>query len=128
MKRKIIVTAAISGALAVIAGAFGAHGLEGKLSPKDFEVWHTAVQYQFFHTFALLFLATLTRYNLRIIGQCYYVFLLGIVFFCGSLYLLSCRDLIGWSWLVALGPVTPLGGLLFIGGWIMLAVAAFKIK
>ncbi|MDB5140048.1 MAG: hypothetical protein JWR12_1964 [Mucilaginibacter sp.] len=128
MKERIIITAAIFGALAVIAGAFGAHSLEGRLSAKNLEVWHTAVQYQFYHVFALLFLSTLTRFKTRLINDCFYLFTGGIILFSGSLYLLSCMDILGWSWIIAAGPVTPLGGILFIGGWITLAVAAFKNK
>jgi uncharacterized membrane protein YgdD (TMEM256/DUF423 family) len=126
MKKKIIVTACVFGVLAVIAGAFGAHGLEGKLSPKNLQVWHTAVQYQFYHVFALLFLSTLTRYKTRLVNDSYNLFTYGIIFFSGSLYMLSCSELIGWSWLPVLGPITPLGGLMFIAGWIVLAIIPFK--
>lgn len=130
MKRRIIITAAIFGALAVIAGAFGAHGLEGKLSAKYLDVWHTAVQYQFYHVFALLFLSLIATTNNKLINTCYYLFTWGIIFFSGSLYLLSCSELLGWDWLIFMGPVTPLGGLLFIAGWITLGIAALgnKIK
>jgi len=128
MKRKIIITASVFGLLAVVAGAFGAHGLQGLLSPGDLEVWHTAVQYQFYHVFALLFLATLAHDKTRLINACYYLFSLGIIFFSGSLYLLACRDLLGWSWLLIMGPITPLGGLLFITGWVTLGIAALRNK
>jgi uncharacterized membrane protein YgdD (TMEM256/DUF423 family) len=128
MKEKIIVTAAIFGVLAVIAGAFGAHSLQGVLSAKNLEVWHTAVEYQFFHVFAILFLSTLTRFKIKLINECYYLFSLGIICFSGSLYLLACRDLLEWNWLSIIGPLTPLGGLLFIAGWLALGVAAYKHK
>jgi uncharacterized membrane protein YgdD (TMEM256/DUF423 family) len=128
MKKKLIITASAFGALAVVAGAFGAHGLEGLLSAKNMEVWHTAVQYQFFHVFALLFLSKMTRHKTRLINDCYYLFTFGIVFFSGSLYLLSCRDLLGWRWIQFVGPVTPLGGLFFIGGWVTLGIAAITNK
>jgi uncharacterized membrane protein YgdD (TMEM256/DUF423 family) len=128
MKRKIIITAAIFGALAVVAGAFGAHGLQGLLTPKYLDVWHTAVQYQFYHVFALLFLATIAKENNKAINACYYLFTLGIIFFSGSLYLLSCCELLGWDWLIFMGPITPIGGLLFIAGWIVLAITAFRNK
>jgi uncharacterized membrane protein YgdD (TMEM256/DUF423 family) len=128
MKSRIIFTASVFGMLAVIAGAFGAHGLQGKLSPKSLEVWHTAVQYQFYHTFALVFLSTLTRFQLKIVGHCYTLFSLGIVLFSGSLYLLACSALLNWSWLQVLGPITPIGGVLFIAGWVCLGIAALKIK
>ena len=128
MNRQIIITAAILGALAVIAGAFGAHSLQNALSARNLEVWHTAVQYQFYHVFALLFLSTFARSRNRLTTISYYLFVFGILFFSGSLYLLACRDLLGLPGLKALGPVTPLGGLLFIAGWISLALAAYKNK
>ena len=128
MKKKIFVTASVLGALAVIAGAFAAHGLQGKLSPKEMQVWNTAVQYQFYHVFALLALASLSRYQTRLINDCYYLFTFGIVFFSGSLYLLASKGLLGWAWLHVIGPVTPLGGVLFIGGWISMGIAATKNK
>ena len=95
MNRKIIITASILGMLAVIAGAFGAHGLRAKLSPADLDVWHTAVQYQFYHVFALLFLSTFSRTRSRLVNVAFYLFTLGIMFFSGSLYVLSCSDLLG---------------------------------
>jgi uncharacterized membrane protein YgdD (TMEM256/DUF423 family) len=128
MKKKIFITASILGALAVIAGAFAAHGLQGRLSVKDMQVWNTAVQYQFYHVFALLALSHLSRYQTTLVNTCYYLFTIGIVFFCGSLYLLATLELLGWAWIRIIGPVTPLGGFLFIGGWITMGIAATKNK
>ncbi|HEY2581145.1 MAG TPA: DUF423 domain-containing protein [Mucilaginibacter sp.] len=128
MNKKIIITASIFGTLAVIAGAFAAHGLTQSISQKNLDVWHTAVQYQFYHVFALLFLSTLTGFKQKLVKTSYYLFTFGIVFFSGSLYLLACRDLIGWSWLPILGPITPIGGLLFIAGWATLGFAAIEKK
>jgi uncharacterized membrane protein YgdD (TMEM256/DUF423 family) len=128
MNKQIIITASLLGALAVIAGAFGAHALKASLPPRQLEVWQTAVQYQFYHVFALLFLSTFTRFKNKLITASYYLFTLGILLFSGSLYLISCREVLGMPGLVALGPVTPIGGLLFIIGWIMLAFAGFRNK
>ncbi|WPU96791.1 DUF423 domain-containing protein [Mucilaginibacter sabulilitoris] len=128
MNKQIIITASLFGMLAVITGAFGAHGLKALLPDSQLEVWHTAVQYNFYHVFALLFLSTFARFKNRLITLSYYFFTFGIVCFSGSLYLLSCRSILGWDWLLALGPITPLGGLLFILGWLMLALAAFRNK
>jgi uncharacterized membrane protein YgdD (TMEM256/DUF423 family) len=128
MNRQIIITASIFGLLAVVAGAFAAHGLKPLLTPQQLDVWHTAVQYQFYHVFALLFLSMLSGLNSKLVNISYYLFTFGIVFFSGSLYLLACRELLGWSWIIIAGPVTPLGGLLFIAGWATLALAAFKGK
>ena len=128
MNKQIVVTASLLGLLAVITGAFGAHGLKASLSAQQLEVWHTAVQYQFYHVFALLFLSTFARGKNRLVTSSYYLFTVGIVFFSGSLYLLACRDLLGWGWLSVMGPITPVGGLLFIIGWLTLALAAIRNK
>ena len=128
MNRQIIITASILGLLAVVAGAFAAHGLKQYLTPQQLEIWHTGVQYQFYHVFALLFLAVFAKQGGKFANAAYYLFTFGIVFFSGSLYLLACRELLGWRWLIVMGPITPLGGLLFIAGWATLALAAFKNK
>ena len=120
-------TAAVFGLLAVIAGAFGAHGLEPLLTLKQKEVWHTAVQYQFYHVFALLFLAFFNG-DAKLTRISYYLFTFGIICFSGSLYLLACSNLLGISNLMIIGPITPLGGLLFIAGWAALALAAIRSK
>ena len=126
MSRQIIITAAILGMLGVIAGAFAAHGLKPKLTIENLEIWHTAVQYQFYHVFALLFLSLLPGKS-KLINAAYWLFTLGIVFFSGSLYLLACRDLLGAPGMKnIMGPITPLGGVLFICGWAVLAVSAIR--
>ena len=126
MKEKIMVTAAVFGALAVAAGAFGAHGLQQVLSAKNLEVWKTAVQYQFYHAFALLFLATIAKYRTVLIKHTYWLFTTGTILFSGSLYLIACSDVLGWKAASVVGPVTPAGGLLLIAGWVTLGFAAYK--
>lgn len=126
MNKQIILTASLFGLLAVILGAFGAHGLEGKVSDYHLGTWKTANQYHFYHSLALLFLSTFSRAKNSSIRVSFVAFTVGILLFSGSLYLLSIRSLIGiegWSFL---GPVTPLGGLFFIVGWIGLFVAAMR--
>jgi uncharacterized membrane protein YgdD (TMEM256/DUF423 family) len=118
MKKKIITTAAVFGAI-------GTHGLASKLKPADLDIWETGVQYQFYHTFALLALSTVTRLRTKLIINIYYLFTVGVILFSGSLYMLSCRELISWSWIpLVMGAATPLGGILLIGGWITFALAA----
>jgi uncharacterized membrane protein YgdD (TMEM256/DUF423 family) len=128
MQKNIIITAAVLGMLAVITGAFGAHALKARLEAPQIQVWNTAVQYQFYHVLALLFLSTLARNDSSQVYASYWLFVLGIIFFSGSLYLLSCSSILQWSWLRVLGPITPIGGLLFIAGWFMLALVAVKNK
>ncbi len=126
MNRQIIITVSVLGMLGVIAGAFAAHSLKQYLTPQQLEIWHTGVQYQFYHVFALLFLSTFTSLRNSLVRATYYLFTFGIIFFSGSLYLLACRELLGWGWLTIMGPITPIGGLLFIAGWATLALAAFR--
>lgn len=128
MNKRIIITAAFFGALAVILGAFGAHALKKIVSAQSLDVWHTAVQYHFYHTFALLFLSTFARYKNALINFASYCFTGGIFLFSGSLYILSLKDYMGWAGASFLGPVTPVGGLLFIMGWLSLLLAALRDK
>lgn len=117
MKAQFYLTmAAISGALAVAMGAFATHGLKDVLSEKLMAVMQTGVQYQFYHTFALLLVGLLLRQQLSaLLTLSASAFLAGIVLFCGSLYLMAFS---GVHWL---GIVTPIGGLAFIVGWVSLA-------
>jgi len=128
MNKQIITTAAVLGMLAVIAGAFGAHSLKAVVSAQDLDVWKTAVQYQFYHVLAMLLLAVLGKEGKLNVKASYYLFLFGIVLFSGSLYLLSCRTALGWGLPTAIGIITPIGGLLFILGWLMLFVNALRSK
>lgn len=105
--------------LAVMLGAFGAHGIRPRVDAVSFANWNTAAQYQFYHGLALLGLAAIEdRFSPRVISFARILFLLGILCFCGSLYLLATRDLLGLQDIARiLGPITPLGGLMFILGW-----------
>jgi len=115
--------AAIFGIIAVIFGAFGAHVLKAQLSATALENWKTAVNYQFVHALALLLLATLPTN--RLIRLSAWFFSLGIVCFSGSLYLLSIREILTIN-TAFVGPITPIGGLFFIIGWLCIFFSAFK--
>lgn len=118
---------AIVAMAAVALGAFGAHGLKESLSPERLDIFHTGVRYQFYHAFALLFLGlwAKTSPENKMISRAGIAFFIGIVLFSGSLYMLSIRDLINWpvSWL---GPITPLGGVSFIVGWVFVLLGINK--
>lgn len=108
-------------ALAVILGAFGAHGLKPHLTTEQLQSYETAVKYQFYHVFALITVGVLMniypKLNLALAGD---FFLIGIILFCGSIYLLACKDLLGiQNFAKILGPITPIGGLCFIIGWMI---------
>jgi uncharacterized membrane protein YgdD (TMEM256/DUF423 family) len=108
--------AAAMGFLGVALGAFGAHGLQGVLVKNNMvDVWKTASSYHLIHAVALLFLATL-----RPLPRApWFLIFSGVVIFSGSLYLLAVTD-IRW-----LGAITPIGGLLLLGGWLALALKPF---
>lgn len=123
MSKIYLLIAAINGFLAVALGAFGAHGLKQKLSADMLAVYQTGVQYHFYHTLALFGVALfmLQMPQSPMLRWSALLFVIGIIVFSGSLYVLS---ITGMRWL---GAVTPLGGVAFLCGWILLAVAAWKL-
>lgn len=127
MNKRIILTAAFFGALAVIFGAFGAHSLKKIVDDASLDIWQKGVDYQFYHVFALLYLSTFARYKHKLINLSFIFFSIGIVFFSGSLYVLTLKDVLNFP-TKFIGPITPIGGLCFILGWISLFLAALKDK
>ncbi|HMI05596.1 MAG TPA: DUF423 domain-containing protein [Pedobacter sp.] len=125
MNKRILITASLLGAIAVILGAFGAHGLKKAVGAGDLEIWAKGVEYQFYHVFALLFLARFKIGN-RLVKLSYGFFTFGILLFSGSLYLLATRSLLNAGFVDYIGPVTPIGGLLLILGWLSMFLAALK--
>ncbi|MBX5436864.1 MAG: DUF423 domain-containing protein [Alicyclobacillaceae bacterium] len=119
MERLFLGIGGVFGFLAVALGAFAAHGLKGKLDAGQLDVFHTGVQYQMYHGLALLLTAMLLMRMesswLIVAGWC---FIAGVVLFSGSLYALA---LTGAK---LFGPITPIGGVLFLVGWVCLVVGA----
>lgn len=123
MNKKHLQWGCVFALIAVILGAFGAHGLANQLEEKQLTTYQTGVDYQFIHSIALLITGVISQhFNSKRLLSAGWLFILGVFCFSGSLYLLACRDLIGLSasFVKIIGPVTPLGGLFFIGGWLML--------
>ncbi len=112
----------ISGLVSVAMGAFGAHGLRGKIEENLFHAFETAVSYQMSHTLALLGICILMQmWGVKpFLQYAAYGFIFGILLFSGSLYGLA---LTGAKWL---GPITPIGGLAFVAGWLLLTYAAWE--
>lgn len=124
MARLFLIIAAVSGFFAVVIGAFAAHGLKKLLAPEVLDVVKTGVQYQMYHALALLLVGLWLSYKpdtsgLKASGL---AFILGTLLFSGSLYALAMG---APRWL---GPVTPLGGLCFLLGWLFLLNAAWRAK
>ena len=109
-----MILAASYGALAVLAGAFGAHGLRGRVTPEQLASWGTAAEYHLLHSVVLLALALFGAQSGRPVGLPVSLLAAGITLFSGSIYLLVLTE---QRWL---GPVTPVGGLLLIAGWLSL--------
>lgn len=130
MYKNLFITAAVFGGLAVAFGAFGAHGLESiTADEKILHGFQTGVQYQMYHALALLAVAILYEKNrdkwFAWAGHC---FIAGILLFSGSLYLLTFLKIQASSAVRWVGPVTPLGGIFFITGWLFLLIAGIKKK
>jgi uncharacterized membrane protein YgdD (TMEM256/DUF423 family) len=121
--RIFLIIAAISGALAVLLGAFGAHLLKKMITPEMLEVYKTGVQYQFYHTLALLAVGILyLQYPSKRLKWSGYLFIAGIVTFSGLLFLLAITGI------KALGMMVPVGGLTLVAAWICLVVHILKTR
>lgn len=130
MINRSIITGASLAAIAVILGAFGAHGLKDALGPENIHLlqsYETGVRYQMYHAFAIILLGIIAKVfgENKFLTVSSWFFVSGIIFFSGSIYILSTRSLTGldWTWL---GPVTPIGGLCFIVGWVLLIIAFLR--
>lgn len=130
MHRFIVVTAAFLGALAVALGAFGAHGLQKFTSDERIiEGFRTGTQYQMYHAIVLVVVGCLAdRFSAGMIRWAIACFMVGILFFSGSLYLLTFLKINNNGLAAVVGPITPLGGIILIAGWVFLLLAAWKKK
>ena len=121
MPRMFLLAGALAGFVGVAFGAFGAHGLRGRLSPDMLAVFETGVRYQMYHALALMLTAALMMTGRiesgRAVAAAGWLFVAGIVLFSGSLYLLAVTDI------TVLGAITPIGGVAFLLGWACLAIA-----
>jgi uncharacterized membrane protein YgdD (TMEM256/DUF423 family) len=131
-RSKAIVTVAVLGVIAVSFGALGAHWLKNQIPTGNITIdqvngFDTGVKYQMYHLLAMAVLVCLPSWlNPKYLRLSFNLFFWGIVLFSGSLYLLCTRGITGVEFLRFLGPITPLGGLLLIGGWVSLFISALK--
>jgi uncharacterized membrane protein YgdD (TMEM256/DUF423 family) len=127
MHKGFLKTAALLGALSVGMGAFAAHSLKQTISDYALSIFETAVRYQFYHVFSLLIAGILYKeFQNRLISAAGKLFIMGIILFSGSLYILTFIKgavMPGYNWV---GAITPFGGLCFIAGWICLFLGTRK--
>lgn len=118
-----IIIGAINAFLSVALGAFGAHGLEGKLTPHYLDIWEKAVKYQMFHSMGLFIVAILLGQfpTSSLLNWAGWLLLIGIILFAGSLYVLAITQI------SILGAITPLGGVSFLAAWVLIIFAAVKL-
>ncbi|MCH2021003.1 MAG: DUF423 domain-containing protein [Saprospiraceae bacterium] len=131
MQKNLLLITGILGLLAVFFGAFGAHVLADKLTAGKLIIYHRGIEYQFYHTLALLFIASMVNQNKSTslwLFRASRFFVFGILFFSGSIYVLACRELLslGEIWISFIGVLTPIGGMLLIIGWFMIVLHAIK--
>lgn len=122
--RLFTILGALSAGIAVAAGAFGAHALRARVEPRLLEVFETGARYQMYHALALLTVAWLVGQGGRVAGPAAWAgwcFVAGTLLFSGSLYAMT------FTGIRALGAITPLGGVAFLAGWLLLAVAGSRL-
>lgn len=121
-QKTLIILGALFGLLGVAAGAFGAHALKQKLQSEMLSVFEVGVKYQMYHALAIciaVWISTLSQGNYGITAG--WLFVIGVILFSGSLYVLSLTGI------RAFGAITPIGGLFFLAGWATLIIAIYKI-
>jgi uncharacterized membrane protein YgdD (TMEM256/DUF423 family) len=134
MKKNIVIAASLFGSTGVALGAMAAHYLKSKLATglitqENLQTFDTASKYQLLHSIALLIIGiTASNFSEKWIKGAANCLIIGILFFSGSLYILSTSKLIGLNNYKWLGPITPIGGLLLISGWILVLVAVIKFE
>ncbi len=127
MKMNKFFISALLGAISVMLGAFAAHGLKSLVPADQITSFNIGTKYQLIHSVLLLLVSIVSvKYPHKLLNQAFYAIFTGILLFSGSIYLLTTREIIGlhsYKWLV---PLTPIGGLLIITGWILLALWGYK--
>lgn len=125
MNRRLLISGAVTGLLAVVLGAFGAHGLEKLVDAAAVESFETGVRYQMYHAFLLLLTGSAFPLRESVKKVVFYLLIVGIILFSGSIYLLATQQATGIDFR-SIALFTPLGGLLLISVWIILTIEFLK--
>jgi len=129
MNKNILIKGTILGMIAVLGGAFGAHALKEILSPEHLDSFKTGVRYQMIHAVVLLFLfILLNKFESKQFKIAAYLIFWGVILFSGSIYLLTLKNIVGLEVLKFVGPITPIGGLLIITGWLFILLGGMSLK
>lgn len=129
MHKGFVTTGALLAAIAVALGAFAAHGLKKIVAPETVQTFQTGVQYQMYHALALLLTGLLyEKCSQRFVKIAGILFIIGVILFSGSLYILTAGKAAETAALDKAGIITPLGGLAFIGGWLFLFISVVRSK
>ena len=127
MNKIILITASIFGLLAIVLGAFASHGLKELISAESLQTFETGVRYQMYHAIVLLFIGITTYFNKRTKQTLYYLIVIGISFFSGSIYGLATNVMSGFDFR-SIGLITPIGGFLLIVSWGIMLIKFSKMK
>lgn len=127
MNKKIVITASILISITIAIGAFGAHGLKKLVDASSIASFETGVRYQMYHALGLFIIGLTPSISEIVKRRVFWFFILAIVLFSGSIYLLSLDEVLPFS-VKGIAFLTPIGGLLFIVGWILLAMGVYKSK
>ncbi|HEX9826531.1 MAG TPA: DUF423 domain-containing protein [Flavobacteriaceae bacterium] len=127
MNKLILVTASILGMVAILLGAFASHGLKELISTESIQTFETGVRYQMYHAIVLLFIGTTSVFSVKTKQLLYYLVVIGILFFSGSIYGLATNELSGFDF-KSIGFITPIGGLLLIISWGIMLIKFLKLQ
>lgn len=127
MHKIYLVLGSVLAGLGVVLGAFGAHGLKQHVPPETVASYQTGVQYQMYHAFALMVVGILSeRMNSTWLNLAGIFFVIGILLFSGSLYLLASLKAMNKVGVSGIGIITPIGGVLFVAAWLLVIIAVFR--
>lgn len=127
MNKTLLITGTILGILGIILGAFAAHGLEKLVDADAIATFETGVRYQIYHAFFLIILGNMAVVNLKNKKAIFYLVLIGVIFFSGSIYGLATNSLSGFDF-KSIALITPVGGLLLIAAWVVLLFGILRSK
>jgi uncharacterized membrane protein YgdD (TMEM256/DUF423 family) len=127
MNKKLLITGSILGLISIILGAFGAHGLKDLVTAENIQTFETGVRYQMYHALLLLFVGSSSLIQPKNKTLIFYLTVIGIVFFSGSIYGLATNSLTTFDF-TSIALITPVGGLLLILAWVVLLINFLKTR